>query len=82
MALKSLAFEALDAALEEKKAPWKRGENSMTALTEDERVLRLGLAPPPGEMSIEAAAVAFEQGLTAAVPRADTKRGPDTISSR
>ncbi|MDJ0952857.1 MAG: C1 family peptidase [Acidimicrobiia bacterium] len=82
MALKSLAFEALDQALQETEAPWESGENSMTALTEDQRVIRLGLSPPTGEMSVESAAIAFEQGLTAAVPRADTIGAPAAVDLR
>lgn len=82
MAHKALEFKALEAALEEAETPWERGENSMTALTETERVLRLGLTPPPGEMSVESAAMAFEQGLTAAVPPAETIGAPPAVDLR
>jgi hypothetical protein len=47
MARKSLDLEQLDHDLEAAGMPWTRAENSMTALTEDQRVLRLGVAPPP-----------------------------------
>jgi C1A family cysteine protease len=82
MVHKALEFKALEAALEEADSPWESGENSMTALTEAERVLRLGLTPPAGEMSLESAAMAFEQGLTAAVPPADTIGAPSAVDLR
>lgn len=37
----------------------------MTALTEEERVIRLGFTPPPGEPSVEEAAAAFEEAEAA-----------------
>jgi len=82
MVLEALDFKTLDAALKKADSPWERGENSITALTEDERVLRLGLTPPPGEMSVESAAKAFEQGQTAAVPLAETIGAPAAVDLR
>lgn len=82
MVHKALDFKVLEAALEEAESPWVSGENSMTALTEAERVLRLGLTPPPGEMSVESAARAFEQGMMAAVPPAESIGAPPAVDLR
>ncbi|MGA7759801.1 MAG: C1 family peptidase [Ilumatobacteraceae bacterium] len=82
MARKSLDLEQLERDLESAGMPWARAENSMTALTEDQRVLRLGVAPPPGEMTVEAAAHAFEEGLSAVVPPGTDIGAPSKIDHR
>ena len=69
MASKPLDPQLLATELKKAGSPWEIGETSMTMLTETERVIRLGVQPPPGEMSLQEAAAAFKQGLVAEAPR-------------
>ena len=59
---KPLELEQLRSKLESEGAPWQMRETSMTKLTEDQRRLRLGVEPPPDELSLEEAAHMFETG--------------------
>ncbi|MCB1028587.1 MAG: hypothetical protein KDB24_12595 [Microthrixaceae bacterium] len=82
MARKSLEFEQLDADLEAAGSPWERAENPITELTEDQRVRRLGVAPPPGEMTLASAVKSFEEGSMAAVPLGSEIGAPAKIDHR
>jgi C1A family cysteine protease len=59
---KSLDLEQLRSELASQGARWEMRETSMTMLNEDQRRLRLGVTPPPGEPSIEEAARMYEAG--------------------
>ena len=48
----SLDLAQIRAAVEQAGSPWETDETSMTALSQEERVIRLGVTPPPGEMSL------------------------------
>lgn len=72
---KSLDQTSLRAALEKAAVPWEMDENNPVAqMTEEERVRMLGFTPPPGDMSISAAAKASLDApqVTAAMLAAET----------
>lgn len=68
-----LDLEGLRSALDQQGAPWQMAYTSMTALTEEERVLRLGVPPTPGlpidqlESEVGAAAAAASEQTAGAV---------------
>lgn len=75
---KSLDLKSLSAALDESGATWEmNADNPITALTEDERRIRLGYTPPPGAPSLESASKAFlaEPPVTAMSVQAETNAG-------
>jgi C1A family cysteine protease len=82
MASKPLDPQLLATELEKAGSRWEIGETSMTMLTEAERVIRLGVQPPPGEMSLQEAAAAFKQGLVAEVPLAASIGAPPSVDLR
>ncbi len=52
----SLDLKQLRSELDAAGRPWEMDENtSMALLTEDQRVMRLGVTPPPGELTLEEA---------------------------
>jgi C1A family cysteine protease len=56
-----LDLNQLRIELEEAGQPWEMDENtSLAQMTEEERVRRLGMVPPPGEMTLEEAVLAAE----------------------
>lgn len=54
MDTKSLTLNQLQATLEEKGKPWEAVETDLFLLSEDDRKLRLGYIPGPGEPTLEA----------------------------
>ncbi|HUO45651.1 MAG TPA: C1 family peptidase [Acidimicrobiia bacterium] len=82
MASRPIDLEILATDVEKAGSPWQVGETSMTMLTEQERVLRLGVQPPPGEMSLQEAAAAFEHRLVAEVPPAASIGAPPSVDHR
>lgn len=60
--------EALDLAqlrgdLRDAGSPWEMDTTTITALTEDERRIRLGVTPPPGQPTVEDIHLALEEGV-------------------
>jgi C1A family cysteine protease len=82
MSFEPLDLDQLDAALSAGEESWEWRTTSMTELTEAERVLRLGVEAPPGEMDLNAAAMAFESGQIAAVPLAASVGAPPKVDLR
>jgi hypothetical protein len=67
----ALDLGALRSALERAGSPWRIAYTSLTALTEDDRVIRLGVPVPPGvaedlELGAETAAAAAAEAIGAA----------------
>ncbi len=58
---------ALNALLKEANARWQAGETSLTKLSPEEQVLRLGYAPGPGEETLEQRMTAATARLAAAM---------------
>lgn len=79
---KSLDLGRLQSELDNQGAPWEMRETSMSMLNEDQRRLRLGVAPPAGEPSLEEAARAFEQGNGAPSESASTAGAPAAFDHR
>src|SRR5262249_30779777 len=70
MADQALDLGTLRAELERAGSPWRMSFTSLTALTEEERLIRLGVPVPPGvadelELGSEAAASAAAEAITA-----------------
>ena len=58
----ALNLQQLKEDLKNAGSPWEMNpQNEMTLLTEDERRIRLGFTPPPGEMTLEEAALISEK---------------------
>ncbi|MDM7995190.1 MAG: C1 family peptidase [Acidobacteriota bacterium] len=53
MSIKGIGLDQIRRALSDLGDPWEAGVTSMSVLTPEEQVTRLGVTPPPGEMSIE-----------------------------
>lgn len=79
---KGLDLEQLRSKLDSEGAPWQMRETSMTKLTEDERRIRLGVEPPPGEPSVEEAAHRFETGEAPTVEAASSVGAPVAFDHR
>jgi C1A family cysteine protease len=77
---KPLNLNDLASALDEAGRPWEHDTTSLTLLTEEERRIRLGFVPPPGEPTLEEAAARFEaleqQGGLDAIEASDTIGAP------
>lgn len=56
----SFNIQQVNSDLQEAGAPWVAAETSMTRLSEEQRVRRLGFTPPPGELSVEEASIQFK----------------------
>lgn len=59
----ALSLAQLREDLRREGTPWEMDTTTMTALTEDERRVRLGVTPPPGQPTAEDIHVALEQGV-------------------
>ena len=70
--------------LDDADAPWEMAETTMTALTEDERRIRLGVTPPPDEPSAEEVHEALASGrfATAAFESAEEAGAPAAYDLR
>jgi C1A family cysteine protease len=79
---KALDLEQLRAELESEGKPFEIRETSMTRLTEDQRVLRLGVAPPPEAPSVQEAARMFEKGEIPPVESATAVGAPPSFDHR
>ena len=59
----SLDLTQIRTAVEGAGSPWEADDTSMTALSHEERFVRLGVTPPPGEMTLAELDVAVSSNV-------------------
>src|SRR5206468_12658782 len=79
---RALDLAELRAALAEAQAPWEMGATSMTALTEEARVLRLGVPITPGLTPDQLEQDREEAAAAATAARADAVGAPVAFDLR
>ena len=82
MADEPLDLAKLKSDLKREGAPWEMDVTAMTALTEEERRIRLGVTPPPGELSLEDVDRAVREGSAPAVEPAESVGAPAAFDLR